>query len=102
MLPCTVPQFYDFFISDKASVYHRRKHLELRKSREIKITEWRKSEELESEVREVSAIIKVKGVPFKTEATMNSVWMLKWKGEDIHINIVTQISDVPYAAYFNC
>lgn len=32
---------------------------------------------------------------------MSQVWMMKWKGEDLTLNIVTQMSDVPYAAYFN-
>lgn len=27
VLPCTVQQFYDFFLCDKATVYNRKKHL---------------------------------------------------------------------------
>lgn len=33
ILPCSVKQFYEFFLSDKATVYNRKKHLESRNSR---------------------------------------------------------------------
>ena len=41
------------------------------------VTEWKKNEELDSEVREVTAMVKVTGVPFLNFAGMSQVWMLK-------------------------
>lgn len=43
ILPCSVDQFYDFFLADNAEVYDRKKHLEKRNSHSINVTEWRKS-----------------------------------------------------------
>lgn len=77
ILPCSVDQFYDFFLADNAEVYDRKKHLEKRNSHSINVTEWRKSAQLDSEVREVTAMIKVVGVPFLNFAGMSQVFMLK-------------------------
>ena len=43
------------------------------------MTPWRRDEELGSDVREVTGILKVKGVPLLSEAHMNQVWMLTKK-----------------------
>ena len=40
------------------------------------MTPWKKNEELQAETREVTGILKVKGVPLLSEAHMNQVWML--------------------------
>lgn len=47
-------------------------------------------------------MMKVNGIPFLKEAGMSQVWMLKRQEDSIKLNIVTQMADVPYAAYFNC
>ena len=80
-MPCSVKQFYEFFLSEKAVVYNRKKHLESRNSRDIVLTEWRNNEELQSEIREITATIKVTGVPLLKEAGMSQVWMMK-KNDD--------------------
>lgn len=46
--------------------------------------------------------MKVHGVPFVKEAGMSQVCMLKKQEDNLKLNIVTQMADVPYAAYFNC
>jgi hypothetical protein len=64
-------------LADDAAVYPRSKHLEFKKATNIVVTPWKKNEELGAEIREVNALLKVKGVPFKSEAGMNQVWLLK-------------------------
>ena len=76
VLPCSVEQFYRFFLADDASVYSRKKHLEFKKGREVIPTPWKQNTETNGEVRELTAIIKVTGVPFKSEASMSQVWFL--------------------------
>jgi hypothetical protein len=34
---------------------------------------------MNADVREITAVLKVKGVPFKSEASMNQVWLLSKK-----------------------
>ncbi len=70
-------QYYNFFLADNATVYPRKRHLELRESKDITVTQWRKSEELDSEVKEINALIRVNGVPFLNYAHMSQVWQLK-------------------------
>ena len=50
--------------------------MESKKGYNIVVTPWKRDEELDSDVREVTGIIKVKGVPLMSEARMNQVWML--------------------------
>jgi hypothetical protein len=76
VFPCSVEQFYDFFLADEALLYGRRQHLETRKAHTIVVSPWKKNEELQAETREISAVIKVKGVPLMSEARMNQVWLL--------------------------
>ena len=47
-------------------------------------------------------MLKVTGIPFLKEAGMSQVWMLKQQEDCLKLNIVTQMAEVPYAAYFNC
>ncbi len=49
----------------------------MRDTKEITITPWRKSEELDSEIKEINALIKVAGVPFMNYAHISQVWKLK-------------------------
>jgi len=63
-------------MADDAVVYPRSKHLELKKATKIIVTPWKKNEELNADTREISALLKVKGVPWKSEATMNQVGLL--------------------------
>lgn len=51
-------------------------------------------------MREVSAVIKVTGVPLRSEARMHQIQSMTRTEKHIDVMIVTQMSDVPYAAYF--
>lgn len=42
-LPCSIQQYYDFFIADNAKVYSRKKHLEFKGGENVVITDWRKN-----------------------------------------------------------
>lgn len=66
----------------------------------MKTTKWVKNEELSTYVREVSAVIKVKGVPLRSTARMHQIQSMSRTDKHIDISNVTQMSDVPYAAYF--
>jgi hypothetical protein len=44
VLPCSVDQFYNFFLADDATVYSRKKHLEVKKSTQIITTPWKQNE----------------------------------------------------------
>ena len=76
VFPCSVQQFYQFFYADSAEVYPRSKHLEMKKAHSITVTPWKRNEELKAETREVSAVLKLVGVPLLSEAKMNQVWLL--------------------------
>jgi hypothetical protein len=43
VLPCSVEQFYNFFLSDDATVYSRKKHLEFKKGENVVMTPWKKN-----------------------------------------------------------
>ena len=79
VFPCSVDQFYDYFFADDADLYSRKMHLESKKGHHIVMTPWKKNEELQAEVREITGIIKVKGVPLMSEAHLNQVWMMTKK-----------------------
>ena len=76
VLPCSVEQFYNFFLADDANVYSRKQHFDFKKARNFVIGPWKMNEEMGAEVRELSAMIKVSGVPFKSEAPVSQVHML--------------------------
>ena len=102
VLPCSVDQFYSFFLADGANVYSRVKHLEVKKATQIVATPWKQNSEMNAEVRELTAIMKLKGVPFKSEAPMNQVWLLSKKTtEELALKVITQMADIPYSAYFH-
>ena len=79
VFPCSIQHFYDFFLADEAELYGRKKHLESRKAHTIQCSKWVLNEELQAETREVTAVIKVNGVPLLKEARMSQVWMLTRK-----------------------
>jgi hypothetical protein len=83
VLPCSVDQFYKFFLADDANVYSRKKHLEFKKATQVVATPWKPNEEMNAEVRELNAMLKVKGVPFKSEAPMNQVWLLSKRTPEV-------------------
>ena len=98
--PCSLQQYYDFILADKATLLSFSEYLELRGAEAIKLTDWRKSEELGREVREVNAVIRVSGVPLMSQARMHQIHTMSRSEKDIEISTVTQMSDIPYAAYF--
>lgn len=51
ILPCSLEQFYTFFLADDATVYPRNKHLEFKKATNIVVTPWKKNEELGADIR---------------------------------------------------
>lgn len=44
VIPCSVEQFFTFFLADDAEVYPRRKHLELKKATRIVTTHWKRND----------------------------------------------------------
>ena len=77
ILPCSVEQYFEYFIEDKATAYPRKKHFESKGGFNIVVTEWKQNKELGAQVREMNLIIRVVGVPFKNTAGMSQVWQLK-------------------------
>jgi len=45
--PCTVQQYYDYFLADKCSLFGIRQHFEKKQAENIQITEWKKNDELQ-------------------------------------------------------
>jgi hypothetical protein len=43
VLPCSVDQFYSFFLADDAAIYSRKKHLEIKKATNVVATSWKKN-----------------------------------------------------------
>lgn len=57
---------------------------------------------MNAEVRELTALLKVKGVPFRSEAPMNQVWLLsKRTPEELTLKVITQMTELPYSSYFH-
>lgn len=48
-------------------------------------------------------MLKVKGVPFKSEAGMSQVCMLsKNERNELSLKVITQMADVPFSSHFTC
>lgn len=75
--PCTVQQYYDYFIADKSTLYGIRQHLEKKQAENIQITDWKRNEELQRDVREIRAYIKVEKVPLLNRANLHQIQTLK-------------------------
>ena len=50
VLPCSLEQFYNFFVGDEA-IYSRKKHLEGKKATNMVCTPWKKNDEMNAEMR---------------------------------------------------
>lgn len=75
--PCSVQQYYDYFLKDKSTIYGILQHLEKKQAQNIEITEWKRNEELGREVREIRAYIKVEKVPMMSRANLYQIHTLK-------------------------
>lgn len=71
--PCSIDQYFDFFLADEASLFSASDYLVFKKAENVKATKWIKNDEFDRYVREVSAVIKVTGVPLRSEARMHQI-----------------------------
>jgi hypothetical protein len=50
-------------------------------------TVWKRNEEMNGDIRELTGKIKVKGVPFKSEGEINQIWMMNTHTEYFKVYI---------------